>query len=53
MAKKAEKETREEEPLEKNDRLAMWISGMLVIGLPFLGMIALVAVVVYLLFGRG
>lgn len=53
MAKRSDRDEREDLPLEKNDRLAMWISGMLVVGLPFLLMILIVAAAVYLLFGRG
>lgn len=44
---------RDDEPiLEKNDPLAMWISGLLVIGLPCLLLILLIVGVTVLLFGR-
>ena len=39
--------------LEKGDRLALWLSGMLTIGLPCLAMILFIIGVVLLLFGRG
>lgn len=43
----------DEEPiLEKNDPLAMWISGLLVIGLPCLLLILLIVGATVLLFGR-
>ncbi len=43
----------DEEPLlEKKDPLAMWISGLLVVGLPCLLLILLVVGVTLLLFGR-
>jgi hypothetical protein len=38
--------------LEKNDPLAMWISGLLTIGLPCLLLILLIVGVTVLLFGR-
>ncbi len=40
-------------PLEKGDRLAMWLSGMLVIGLPSLLIILIIVAVTLLLFARG
>ncbi len=38
--------------LEKNEPLAMWISGLLVIGIPCLLLILLIVGVTFLLFGR-
>ena len=42
----------EETPLEKKDPAAMYISGLLVIGLPCLLLILLIVGVTMLLFGR-
>ncbi len=42
----------EEIPLEKNDRLAMWIAGMLTIGLPCLILIGLIVLITLLFFTR-
>ncbi len=43
----------EEEPIiEKKDPLALWLSGMLVVGLPCLLLILLIVGVTVLLFGR-
>ena len=39
-------------PLEKNDMLAMWISGLLTVGLPILAILGIVIGVVLLLFTR-
>lgn len=39
--------------LEKHDMLAMWLAGMLTVGLPVLLIVAIVTVVILLLFGRG
>ena len=38
--------------LEKKDSLAMWVSGLLVIGLPCLLLILLIIGATWLLFGR-
>lgn len=38
--------------LEKNDRLAMWLAGLLTVGLPCLLLIALIIVITLLLFTR-
>ncbi len=47
------RETEEEQPeVEKKDQLAMWISGLLVIGLPCLLLILLIVGATMLLFGR-
>ena len=44
--------SRDERPeVEKKDQLAMWISGMLVIGLPCLILILLIVGVTILIFG--
>lgn len=40
-------------PLEKHDRLAMWLAGMLTIGLPVLLIVVIITGVCLLLFGRG
>ena len=43
----------EDEPeLEKHDQLALWLSGLLTIGLPCLLLILLIMGVTLLLFGR-
>ena len=42
----------EETILEKKDPLAMWLSGLLVIGLPCLLLILLIVGMTLLLFGR-
>lgn len=42
----------EDPVLEKKDPLAMWLSGLLVIGLPCLLLILLILGVTLLLFGR-
>lgn len=44
---------REEGLLEKHDFLAMWLAGMLTVGLPVLLIVALVVFVIWLLFIRG
>lgn len=41
----------EEVPLEKHDMLALWLSGILTIGIPCLLLILLIVGVTYLLFG--
>lgn len=41
----------EELPIEKYDTLAMWLSGLLVIGLPCLVLLGIIAAVTLLLFG--
>ncbi|MCQ2458647.1 MAG: hypothetical protein MJ142_07970 [Clostridia bacterium] len=43
----------ENRPLEKHDFLAMWLAGMLTVGLPVLLIVAVVTCVLLLLFGRG
>jgi hypothetical protein len=45
--------TEEEDRLEKKDPVAMYLSGLLVIGLPCLLLILLIVGVTLLLFGRG
>ena len=47
------KEIPEEEiPLEKNDRLAMWLAGILTVGLPCILLIGLIILVTFLFFTR-
>lgn len=46
------KESKDQVPVEKKDVLAMWLSGMLVVGVPCLLMILLIVGVTMLLFGR-
>ena len=42
----------DELPLEKNDRLAMWIAGLITVGIPCLLLIGLIILVTLLLFTR-
>jgi len=42
----------EELPLEKNDMLAMWISGLITVGLPILAILGIIIGAVLLLFTR-
>ena len=47
-----DRDREERTEVEKKDQLAMWISGMLVIGLPCLLLILLIVGVTLLFFGR-
>lgn len=42
-------EDNEKLPLEKNDNFAIWIAGMLTVGLPILGLLTIIFIVVLLL----